>query len=236
MSTAVVLQARMGSTRLPGKVLARIGRRSMLEHCIQRLSSRGHRVIVATTALGADDVVVGAARDAGAEVFRGHDSDVLERYRATAEAFGLTRVVRATADNPFVDADGITRTLAFQERTAAEHVIEWGMPIGTAVETVTAAALGRAASCATDPYDREHVTSLIRRDARFRALRSVAPGNIRRPGLRLTVDTTSDLEFIRKLWAALGDRQENPDIGDVIAAADSLRVQAPAAGRTRQGA
>lgn len=236
MSTAIVLQARIGSTRLPGKVLARIGRWSMLEHCIRRLAGCGHRVIVATTTADSDDAVAGASRDAGADVFRGHETDVLERYRTAAAAFGLTRVVRATADNPLVDASGVTRALGFQERTAADHVIECGMPVGTAVEVVTVEALERAASLATDPYDREHVTSLIRRDVRFRALRAVAPGNVRRPGLRLTVDTAEDLEFIRQVWNACDAGDGHPELAALIAAADALIVRSIVPTRIKQGA
>jgi spore coat polysaccharide biosynthesis protein SpsF (cytidylyltransferase family) len=227
--TATVLQARMGSTRLPGKVLARIDRWSVLEHCVRRLQQSGVPVIVATTTGSEDDAIEQAARTLRVEVFRGEEADVLARFIGAARAFGLSRVVRATADNPLVDSGAVTRTLAFQERVGADHVVECGLPVGTAVEAVTVDALERAAALADDPYDREHVTSLIRRDARFTALRAVAPGALRRPGLRLTVDTAEDLEFIRDVYgdlAATGDRI--PDLVAAIAAADARIVRAMA--------
>ncbi len=236
MVTAIVLQARMGSTRLPGKVLATIGGWTLLEHAVRRLAQSGYPVIVATTTLSDDDVVEQAATRLGAGVFRGEDTDVLARYLGAARQFGLTRIVRATADNPFVDGDGVRRTLRFLEQAGADHVIECGLPVGTAVEAVTVEALDRAAGLVADPYDREHVTSFVRRDSRFRALRAVAPGGLRRPGLRLTVDTSDDLEFIRHVYADVGDSDALPALGVVIAAADARIVHGMAQKRVKQGA
>lgn len=235
MRAAVVLQARMGSTRLPGKVLEPVGRWSILEHCVRRLRTSGYPVIVATTTLAADDAIVGAAAALGTEVFRGEETDVLARYRGAARAFALTHVVRATADNPFVDGDGVGRTLQFLDRIGADHAVECGLPIGVAVEAVTVKALDRAAELIADPYDREHVTSFIRRDSRFRALRAVAPGVIRRPGLRLTVDTDDDLAFVRNVCADLGDADLVP-LTTIIAAADARIVRGMAEKRISQGA
>lgn len=236
MSAAVILQARMGSTRLPGKVLAPVGRWSMLEHCVRRLRASGYPVVVATTTADADDAVARESGRVGADVFRGDETDVLARYRAAARAFGITHVVRATADNPFVDGDGVHRTLQFVERVGADHVIECGLPVGAAVEAVTLDALDRAAALITDPYDREHVTSFVRRDARFKALRAVATGAIRRPGLRLTVDTPEDLAFVRQVHADLGEPDTVVPLAAVIAAADARIVRGMVQKRVRQGA
>lgn len=224
METAVVLQARMGSTRLPGKTLMHIGRWSLLEHCVRRLTTSGHPVIVATTTREEDNTVAEVARALGVDVFRGEADDVLARYLAVARAFGLTRLVRATGDNPLVDAAGVNRTLAFQERVGADHVAECGLPIGAAVEALSVDALERSAALAVDPYDREHVTSFIKRDTRFTALRAVAPGALRRPGLRLTIDTAEDLAFIRQVYDDLDAGDEIPDLASVIAAADARIV------------
>jgi spore coat polysaccharide biosynthesis protein SpsF len=229
---AVILQARLGSRRLPGKVLARIGTRTLLEHALLRLSGCGLPVIVATTDRPEDEAVEREARRLGAGVFRGAAEDVLGRFIAAARAFDLTAAIRATADNPCVDADGPARVLALARRVEADHVVECGLPIGAAVEVVTLAALERAQSLVTDPYDREHVTSFIRRDSRFRALRVVAPGDVRRPGLRLTVDTQDDLDFMRAVLASTGAGTRVPPLADVIRAAEVLRVRAVAAAQT----
>jgi spore coat polysaccharide biosynthesis protein SpsF len=236
MRAGVVLQARMGSTRLPGKVLELIGPWSLLEHCVRRLRAGGEPVIVATTTGDADDAIARVAAGLGADVFRGDEVDVLGRYRAAARAFHLTHVVRATADNPFVDGDGVRRTLQFLERVDADHVVECGLPVGAAVEAMTVDALDRAAALVTDPYDREHVTSLIRRDVRFKALRAVANGAVRRPGLRLTVDTPEDLEFVRQVYTDLGTPTHVLPLTAVIAAADARIVRGMAQKRIRQGA
>jgi spore coat polysaccharide biosynthesis protein SpsF (cytidylyltransferase family) len=234
--TGIILQARLGSRRLPGKVLAPIGSRTILDHCVTRLSTSGLPVIVATTDQPEDDAVERAARRLGVDVFRGAEDDVLGRYIAAAHACGLTEIIRATADNPLVDSGAPMRTLTFRQRVGADHVVECGLPAGTAVEAVSIDALERASALITDPYDREHVTSFLRRDSRFRALRAVAPGDLRRPGLRLTVDTPEDLEFIREVYASLDTGHDIPALTAVIKAADALLVRHVAQKRIRQGA
>jgi spore coat polysaccharide biosynthesis protein SpsF (cytidylyltransferase family) len=233
---AIVLQARMGSSRLPGKVLARIDDRTILEHCLIRLSISGLPLIVATTDQRADDAVAAEARALGAQVFRGDEYDVLARVLAAARAFDLTDVVRATADNPFVDPAGPARAVACLQRLNADHVIERGLPVGAAVEAVRVSALERAAAWSRDPYDREHVTSFVRRDPRFRAFGAVAPGDVRRPGLRLTVDTPVDLEFARAVCARVGPRARVAPLAAVIRAAEELRAGSAVRDRIQQGA
>ena len=229
---AIVLQARTGSRRLPKKVLMPIGRRTMLAHCIVRLGSGRLPVIVATTERPDDDAVADEAVMHGVAVVRGSEDDVLGRYLKAATMFGLREIVRATADNPFVDADSADRVLDLCRRVRADHVVEHGLPVGAAVEAVTVDALERADRLITDPYDREHVTSLVRRDTRFRALRAVAPVGIRRPGLRLTVDTAEDLEFARAIHRSLGGGDAIYPLTTVIRAADNWIVQAAAQRRT----
>lgn len=235
-ATGVILQARMGSTRLPGKVLAKIGRRTLLEHCVRRLESSGFPVVVATTALGEDDMVERAARALGAEVYRGPVDDVLSRFIGAATTFGFAEIIRATADNPFVDMGAARRASTARQRGAADHAIECGLPIGAAVEAVSLDALVRARDLVTDPYDREHVTSLVRRDTRFRALRAVAPGLLRRGGLRLTVDTTDDLAVAREIHTELGRGDDLVELADIIQAAETVLIRGFAFRGTRKGA
>lgn len=225
---AIVLQARMGSTRLPGKVLAPLAGRSVLAHCIERLGCRsGLPVVVATTTLSDDDQVADAAARLGARVVRGSADDVLARYLQAAEECGLTALVRATADNPAVDLDGPRRTLELLLRTGADHVVEFGLPHGAAVEAVAVGALRRAAALATDAGDREHVTPLIRRDPEFFALPALAPGLVRRPAVRLTIDTPADLAFMRRVFALVGALPGSPaSLADIIEAATRVRATA----------
>jgi spore coat polysaccharide biosynthesis protein SpsF len=217
---AIVLQARMGSSRLPGKVLASIAGRSVLVHCVERLRARsGLEVVVATTSAPEDDRVEAEGERLGVSVFRGPTDDVLTRYVQVASQWNLTELIRATADNPAVDPDAPGRTLDLLRRTRADHVVEHGLPVGAAVEAVTVQALRRASELATEAFDREHVTTLIRRDERFHALPALAPAGVRGPGLRLTVDTAADLAFMRRVFALAGETPGEPTPLDQLIAA-----------------
>jgi len=219
--TAVILQARFASTRLPGKALADLAGRTLLGHCLWRLSAQ-MPVVVATTTRADDDAIADEARRYGADVFRGDERDVLGRFVAAAETFGVTDIVRATADNPVVDADAPLRVTDLRRRVRVDHVVECGLPIGAAVEAVTTEALTRAHEITADPYDREHVTPFIRRSPQFTALRAVAPGHLRRPSLRLTVDTPEDLELMRTVLARFRHVTQPSPLGDIIGAMDAL--------------
>lgn len=220
--TAIVVQARMGSTRLPGKALRLLGGRTLLDHAIGRLKASGYPVVLATTTNRADDRLVAAAETLGAEIFRGPEADVLERFAQVTRHFELHRVVRATADNPAVDIAAVGRTLALLDRTSAAHVVEHGLPYGAAVEAIRATALRDAAATATDPYDREHVTPYLKRTSRFAAVQALAPGHLRRPALRLTVDTEEDLAFMQTLLDVIGGERFPAPLSAFIAAADQL--------------
>jgi spore coat polysaccharide biosynthesis protein SpsF len=233
---AVILQARLASSRLPGKVLARVGSRTILEYCLLRLSISGLPLIVATTDQADDDEIEQEARAFGASVFRGDEHNVLARFIGAARAFNLTEVVRATADNPFVDPHGPRRVLALQHHVKADHVVERELPVGAAVEAVTVAALERSHAWITLPYDREHVTSFVRRDPRFRAHSAAAPDALRRPGLRLTVDTQEDLNFVRKVFASLGTDAPVASLAAVIQAAEAVPAGSVGCDRIEQGA
>jgi spore coat polysaccharide biosynthesis protein SpsF len=234
--SAIVLQARMGSTRLPGKVMANLSGASVLAHCIERLRcSSAMPVIVATTTDPADDVVEQEATRLGARVLRGPTDDVLARYALAVTTFGLVEVVRATADNPAVDIDAPLRSLELLRRTGADYVVERGLPHGAAVEAVSASAILRAMDLASDADDREHVTTFIKRDRRFVAIDAIAPGALRRSDLRLTIDTPEDLEFLRKIFGGLPLNAAGPaPLSALIEAADRVRRAGADAGPAAQ--
>ena len=203
----IVLQARWGSTRLPGKALEPIGRSSLLEHCVRRLVLAGVAPVVLATTTREDDVPLAAlARRCGAHPFRGREHDVLGRYVDAAAHFGFRTVVRATGDNPAVDVQASGRVIALLESTGADYAIESGLPCGAAVEAMNVGALRRAAEYATDPADREHVrTYLTSNPTQFRLVYGAAPAPLRRPDLRFTVDTRDDLDYLRTLFARTGE-------------------------------
>lgn len=224
----IILQARMASQRLPGKALAQIGRRPIVEHCLRRLVSAGiGEVVLATTDRPDDDVLAEAARRMGVACFRGGADDVLDRLARCASSRGLHDVIRATADNPGVDVLAPRRVLDALRRTAADYVCEEGLPYGAAVEGVTCEALLRAATLARDPSDREHVTTFVRRRTDlFNVVRIPPPAPLARPDVRLTVDTREDLLRMRDLFRLAS--ADLPPLGDLIEAWDRTAARSVA--------
>ncbi|MGH9373703.1 MAG: cytidylyltransferase domain-containing protein [Vicinamibacterales bacterium] len=198
----IVLQARFASTRLPGKALEPIGSRVMLEHCLRRLLAAGEAdVVLATTTNVEDDALEELATHLGVRVFRGDADDVLGRYVAAALRFRLDPVIRATADNPAVDMDATGRVLRGLAETGADYVREDGLPVGAGVEGMSTVALRRAVMAAPSAYDREHVTTYIKSQPHaFKVVTRPAPAALRRPDIRLTVDTRDDLQHVRTLF------------------------------------
>jgi len=226
LRAAIILQARMGSSRLPGKSLAPIAGRTLLARVVERLKTRADLpVVLATTTLLEDDLLCEEAERLEISVLRGSADDVLGRYAFAASVLGVSAVVRATADNPAVDLDSPYRTLEILQRSGADYVVDYGLPLGSTVEAIAVQALVRASALATDAYDREHVTPFIRRDARSRAVDSLAPTALRRPDLRFTVDTADDLDYMRRVYQEAGPSAAPAPLEALIAAADRLRAR-----------
>jgi len=224
---AIVVQARMGSSRLPGKSLAPIAGRSLLTRVLERLSHQGELpVVLATTTLLEDDLLCEEAERLGIAVLRGSADDVLGRYAFAASLLGVPAIIRATADNPAVDLAAAGRTLEILQRSGADYVVDFGLPVGATVEAISVPALVRAAALATEPHDREHVTPFIRRDGRSRAVDALAPTELRRPDLRFTVDTAEDLDYMRRVYLEAGPSDQPWPLAVLIEAADRVRVRA----------
>ena len=217
----VVLQARMGSSRLPGKVLAPICGRTILSHCIRRLQAAAiGEVIVATSTRPEDMAVVVESQRHNVRVVRGSSTDVLGRYLLAIEDWQGPFVFRATADNPVVDIDAPGRVLKVLEG-GADYCVEEGLPVGAAVEGMRTSALRESATLAQSPYDREHVTPYLRHQPGRFAVRPVAaPPECYRPHLRLTVDTRDDLSYVRSLLEQAGADARLVPLKEVIALAD----------------
>lgn len=204
-----ILQARMSSTRLPGKVMADLAGAPMILRQIERLNRAPslRRIVVATSDQISDDPLAQAMDDAGVPVFRGSLNDVLGRFIGAIDAFGPAEVaVRLTADCPLADPEVIEATLALQAATGADYAANAGQrrtfPKGLDVEVFRVAALRTADAETRDPYDREHVTPfLYRRPERFALAfhhQAVDEGEV-----RWTVDRPDDLEFVRAVYETL---------------------------------
>lgn len=191
----VVIQARMGSTRLPGKVLKRIGDKCLLGQILFRLSSlkNAEVIVVATSQNEADDQIEAFCRSNGIRCFRGSEHNVLERYHHCAEHYGLTHVVRATGDNPFIDAIELDKLIALHLSKGADYssCVE-GLPIGVGSEIFTRRALERSYERATLPHHFEHVNEYILENKGDFSVAALKIPESKRSAARLTVDTEED--------------------------------------------
>ena len=207
-----IIQARMGSSRLPGKVLREIEGQPMLSRVVIRArhAQTVGRVVVATTTEAGDDPVEAYCERMGFPVFRGDPYDVLDRYYQAARTFQAETVVRLTADCPLLDPAEVDRTVrAFQaaqvDFAANRLPPPWQRttPIGMDTEVVRMAALTRAWQEAKAQYAREHVMPyLYEEPGRFKTL--LVDHEPDWGALRLTVDTAEDLELIRRITAHFG--------------------------------
>jgi spore coat polysaccharide biosynthesis protein SpsF len=201
--TACIVQARYGSTRLPGKVLAPLGNAPVLHHVLRRCQMiRGIDEVVCATVEGKDgDAVAALAKGIGVTVFRGSETDVLARYHGAAHAVGADIVLRVTSDCPLIDPEicaAVLRLRAEKHADYAANNMPPSWPHGLDCEAFTIAALDEAAATATDPADREHVTPWIRRNRAFERINLSAPGS-EFTAQRWTLDYPEDLAFLRAI-------------------------------------
>lgn len=232
MRAVGIIQARMGSDRLPGKVLRPMAGAPMLQHLIARAgrSQRLAELVVATSDHPRDDAIAALCRQTGTTVYRGSETDVLARMVAAAEAAQADIVVRLTGDNPLVDGALVDALLdrflpQVPPLVYAQTVDGSGFPFGLCVEAVTLWAL-HAASTSDDPLDREHVTRFVRgRPEVFPSLVLESPRPLAEASV--TVDTEEDFARVATLFEEL--RRHDPqftyrDVIDALAPRSSARA------------
>ncbi len=216
MRKLVIVQGRMGSSRLPGKVLLDIGGQPMLSRVVER-SRRADLVddvVVATTADDSDDPVDALCRQRGYLCYRGSLYDVLDRYYQAARLYEADLVVRITADCPLMDPALIDATLqAFQSSgcdfAATRLPPPWKRtyPIGLDIEVCSFQGLERAWREADQPHQREHVMPFFyEQEGRFRL--NILNYPVDYGSQRWTVDTPEDLELIRRIYAHFNPRAD----------------------------
>lgn len=214
MTVVGIIQARMTSSRLPGKVLADIAGKPCLEQMITRVrqSRRLDKIIVATTALPSDDPIASLCKRLDIGCYRGDEADVLGRYLEAAHWAGADVVVRLTADCPMHDASVIDGAIALFDSGNYDYVsnaVVRTYPDGLDVEVFGVSVLEEAAREATDTFLREHVTTYIRGSrsdlprGNFRLGHFVYPIDYGK--IRWTLDRPDDLEKIRRFFSLLPD-------------------------------
>jgi glutamate-1-semialdehyde 2,1-aminomutase/spore coat polysaccharide biosynthesis protein SpsF len=202
----------MGSTRLPGKVLADIGGKPMLAQIVSRLerSRLIDDVIIATSDSSVDDPIAALATQRDLKTFRGHECDVLDRYYRAARHTEADIIVRVTGDCPLIDPEIVDRVIATflcEECDYASNTLVCTYPDGLDVEVFSFAALEAAWRDGRRAADREHVTPFIRTSQRFRLCNVQSEWGRTTRHLRWTVDEPRDLEFVRAVYDRLGGRE-----------------------------
>lgn len=220
----VIVQARMGSSRLPGKVAKPFGASTLLQHIVRRLmrSELGDRICVATTAEPEDDHVEELARSEGVRVFRGATDDVLGRFVACLDATKPEPefVVRVCADRPFVCPLLVDELVdVYEESDNPDYVsnnLPRSYPNGLDLELVRTEALRSAHASSASSEEREHVTPFVyRRPDDFRLVNSPCPyGDF--SAIRAVVDTAADYAALEEAHRRLEARRRAYDHRDVL--------------------
>ena len=201
-----LIQARMGSSRFPGKVLQDLAGRPMLWHVVHRVrgAKSVDQVVIATTDREVDDPIAKFCEREGIGCFRGNEQDVLDRFYQAAKANDADVVVRITADCPLVDPEVIDKVLsrfAQGDCDYACNVMRYTYPDGLDTEVFSFAALEKAWREADKPSEREHVTPYLR-TGKFRTANVESEIPVSPEKFRWTVDHPADLEFVRRVYAA----------------------------------
>lgn len=223
MMVVIIVQARLGSSRLPGKVLKTIDGRPMLSYQLERLRrvARAQSIVIATTDKVPDNDIVRFSDHEGVHAFRGPENDVLARFCGAAIESEARCVVRVTADCPLIDPSLIDWAIAEfvdsgDRYDYISNMIAPSWPYGMAVEVVSAAALADANRESTDAVEREHVTPFIYwRPQRYRIRSLTMTPNLSHH--RWTVDTQEDFELISLIFHSLYPRNPKFTMTDVLA-------------------
>lgn len=232
MTTALILQARMGSTRLPGKSMMDLAGAPLVGRILERVRrcTRVDRIVLATTMLAEDDPLCGLGREYGVAVFRGAQNDLVDRYCQAAAAHDADVIVRLPADNPTPEPAEIDRIIDFYRQGGGDfasnlsEVYGNGYPDGIGAEVFSRAALEWARDNCADPQRREHphlnffdyAAQAPAHPDRFTVGTVQCPAAFRRPDLILDVNTPAQYRFMKALYEALYPRNPRFGIMDII--------------------
>ncbi len=209
-----IIEARMGSTRLPGKHLLKANGKPMLQHLIERLQQVSviDEIVIATTNNKKDDLLVSFASEVSVGVYRGNENDVMGRVVEAGEAFSADVICEITGDCPIIDpeiVEQVIQTFLVNNAVYVNNGKHGGLPGGMNVQVFYLETLKHSAELTQDPKDREHVTLHIKRNSElFPPIYLVAEAKLRWPELELTLDEGDDYELLKRIVEFFGD--ENP--------------------------
>ena len=200
----IITQARSTSSRLPGKVLIKVGDATILSHHIKRLQSSGFEIFIATTENSSDDPIAAFCTENNYPFFRGSESNVLDRYYKTAKKFNLDIIIRVTSDCPLIDGNVIKSAVAEylllnDDEVYLSNGIERTFPRGFDFEIFSLSLLEDAWRNATEDFEKEHVTPYLYQGKNKRIKIKQFLHNTDKSRYRLTLDTKEDYELLRIL-------------------------------------
>ncbi|HWR39476.1 MAG TPA: glycosyltransferase family protein [Patescibacteria group bacterium] len=223
MKTAIIVQARMTSTRLPGKILKKVMGKPLLEYQMERLRrvSLADEIVIATTVNETDKPVVEWCQRMGVSYFRGSELDVLSRYYEAAKQYQADTVVRITADCPLIDPEVINGVIqvyqaAFPQYHYVSNCLERTYPRGMDVEVFAFSTLEEAYHEALLPAEREHVTAFIYNNPQRYQMKNVT-GLADNSRYRWTVDTPEDFQLIETMLKVLYADHPDFTLDDALA-------------------
>ncbi|MBU8881196.1 glycosyltransferase family protein [Bacillus sp. FJAT-29790] len=203
MKTIAIIQARMGSSRLPGKILKPLGNYDVLTYVVERCKKMNgvSEVIVATSTLPQDDMVEVWCKNKGVSYFRGSEADVLDRYAQAATKYTPDYVMRVTADCPFVDYELAAQMVETMKEDPADFMsIDGVLPRGLAVELFSYKSLEYIHKNGKEPRHREHVTYYAYEHRNEFSWTSIKANDaIQKPKFRITLDTAEDYELCKRI-------------------------------------
>ena len=201
-----VIQARMGSTRLPGKVLKKIGGKPVLGILVSRLknSKQLDEIVIATTTQSDDDSIEVLSKELGVGCYRGSEEDVLKRYVEAADLFNADVVVRVTSDNPLTDAELMDELIETHLKTESDYSYCNDTPLGISTEIINTNILNSVDEKADAITDREHVTLYIRSHPQDFEILNFRSGFLNED-IRLTIDTEEDFKLMNIINDDLGE-------------------------------
>lgn len=205
-----VVEARMTSSRLPGKHLLRANGKPMLQHLVERLRrvSLINKIVIATTINPADDALVNFAKEVGVDVYRGSELDVMGRVVEAGAAFSADVVCEVTGDCPIIDPELVEQVIQTFLKNNAVYANNGrnGLPDGMGAQVFYWSALKQSAEMTQESLDREHVTLHIRRHPElFPALYLGAPRSLCWPELGLTLDEQDDYILLKRIIEYFGE-------------------------------
>lgn len=221
------IEARMRSSRLPGKVLLPVAGKPLLEHLVERLRRVPSldEIVMATTIGGTDAPLVRLSSQLGIGCFRGSEQDVLGRVADAARTFQADVIVEITSDCPLIDPGIVERCIRKYLETGADYVsnaLKPSYPMGMNAQVFARHTLEEVSRLTHDPADREHVSLYIySHPEKYRLLNVAASQQHTRPKLRLTLDTIEDYEVISAIFGSLYTDKKDFDLSDILTFLDS---------------